>query len=34
MPELKWLGGYPLAIVLMVLSAWLPYMYFKRRKWL
>jgi magnesium transporter len=34
MPELKWLGGYPLAIVLMVLSACLPYLYFKRRKWL
>ena len=34
MPELKWLGGYPMAIVLMVLSACLPYLYFKRRKWL
>ena len=34
MPELKWLGGYPFAIVLMVISAILPYLYFKRRGWL
>ena len=34
MPELKWLRGYPMAIVLMVLSACLSYLYFKRRKWL
>ena len=34
MPELKWLGGYPFAISLMVLSAVLPYWYFKRRGWL
>ena len=34
MPELKWLGGYPWAIGLMVLSAVLPYLYFKRRGWL
>lgn len=33
MPELKWGFGYPLAIVLMVLSAILPYVYFKRRRW-
>ena len=34
MPELKWLGGYPFAIALMILSAVLPYLYFKRRGWL
>jgi magnesium transporter len=33
MPELKWAFGYPLAIVLMILSAILPYHYFKRRGW-
>jgi len=34
MPELKWYVGYPFAIVLMVLSAVMPYLYFKRRGWL
>jgi magnesium transporter len=34
MPELEWLLGYPLALGLMVLSAVLPYVYFKRRGWL
>lgn len=34
MPELKWHIGYPLAIVLMMLSSLFPYLYFKRRKWL
>jgi magnesium transporter len=34
MPELKWVIGYPFAIVLMVLSAVLPYLYFKRKGWL
>jgi magnesium transporter len=34
MPELKWLFGYPFAILLMILSAILPYWYFKRRGWL
>ena len=34
MPELKWQLGYPLAIVLMILSAWLPYKLFKKKKWL
>ncbi len=34
MPELSWKGGYYLAIVLMILSAWLPYKFFKRKKWL
>jgi magnesium transporter len=34
MPELNWQYGYPLAIVLMVLSAILPFVYFKRKGWL
>ena len=34
MPELKWEFGYPLAITLMILSAVIPFFYFKRRGWL
>jgi Mg2+ and Co2+ transporter CorA len=34
MPELSWTFGYPIAIVVMVASAVLPYAYFKRRGWL
>lgn len=34
MPELKWLGGYPFAIALMILSSLLFLWYFKRKKWL
>jgi magnesium transporter len=34
MPELDWRAGYPFALVLMVVSAVLPYLYFKRRGWL
>lgn len=34
MPELKWALGYPFAIGLMILSAVLPYLYFKYRGWL
>ena len=34
MPELQWLLGYPFAIGLMIASAILPYVYFKRRGWL
>jgi magnesium transporter len=34
MPELKWLLGYPFALALMVLSAVLPYLWFKRQGWL
>lgn len=33
-PELSWRFGYPLAVGLMLLSSWLPYKYFKYRKWL
>ena len=34
MPELNWLLGYPLAIGLMILSAFLPFYWFKRNGWL
>tara|TARA_Y100000815_G_scaffold78817_1_gene67859 strand:- start:2365 stop:2577 length:213 start_codon:yes stop_codon:yes gene_type:complete len=34
MPELEWLLGYPFALGLMVLSAVLPYLFFKNRGWL
>ena len=34
MPELDWDFGYPLAIVLMLMAAVLPYYFFKWRKWL
>jgi magnesium transporter len=34
MPELDWPWMYPVAIGLMVVSAVLPYMYFKRRGWM
>jgi magnesium transporter len=33
MPELNWEFGYPAAIVAMLASAVLPYLYFKRRGW-
>lgn len=34
MPELDWLLGYPFAIGLMILSAILPFLYFKKKGWL
>jgi magnesium transporter len=34
MPELQWRLGYPLALVLMVLSAIMPYVYFRWKRWL
>ena len=34
MPELDWPFGYPMAIGLMIVSALLPLLYFKRRGWL
>ncbi len=34
MPELKWALGYPMALGAMVLSALLPLMYFRYKKWL
>ena len=34
MPELRWMGGYPMAIGLMILSAVAPLLYFRRRGWI
>jgi magnesium transporter len=34
MPELDWTYGYPMAIVMMLAAAVLPYYFFKWRKWL
>ena len=34
MPELKWAAGYPFAVLLMVIAAVLPYLFFKRKGWL
>ncbi len=34
LPELKWQYGYPIALLMMVASAIMPYLYFKRRGWL
>jgi magnesium transporter len=34
MPELNWLHGYPFALVLMVIAAAGPLLWFKRRGWL
>lgn len=34
MPELGWQFGYPMALGLMVLSALVPWLYFKRKGWL
>ncbi|MGI8604616.1 MAG: magnesium transporter CorA family protein [Verrucomicrobiales bacterium] len=34
MPETGWPFGYPMAILMMILSAVLPFLYFKRRGWL
>ena len=34
MPELRWLFGYPMALILILISAILPILYFKRRGWI
>lgn len=34
MPELKWVGGYPMALGLMILSSLVFLWYFRRKKWL
>ena len=34
MPELDWIWGYPLALVLILLAAVLPYYFFKWKRWL
>ncbi len=33
MPELEWISGYPMAIGLMIISALLPFAYFRRKGW-
>lgn len=33
-PELQWNLGYPTALLLMVLSGLLPYLYFKHKEWI
>ena len=33
MPELQWHLGYPYAVGLMIVSALMPFLYFKRRGW-
>jgi magnesium transporter len=34
MPELAWPSGYPFALALMVISAIVPYQFFKWQRWL
>jgi len=34
MPELEWTHGYPMALLMMVFAAVLPYVFFKWKKWL
>jgi magnesium transporter len=34
MPELDWVSGYPMALGLMVVSAVIPFVYFRRKGWL
>jgi magnesium transporter len=34
MPELDWHFGYPMAIILMLIAAVLPYWFFKWKRWL
>jgi magnesium transporter len=33
MPELEWVQGYPMALVLMLIAAMLPFWFFKRKGW-
>ena len=34
MPELEWASGYPMALLMMVLSALLPLLFFRFKGWL
>lgn len=34
MPELDWVGGYPMALGIMALCAIIPYIYFRKKGWL
>jgi magnesium transporter len=34
MPELEWTHGYPLALIMMLAAAIVPYLLFRWKKWL
>jgi magnesium transporter len=34
MPELEWLFGYPYALLLMLITAIIPFLWFRRKGWL
>jgi magnesium transporter len=34
MPELEWLLGYPMALVMMAVAGLVPFVYFRRKGWL
>lgn len=34
MPELEWVMGYPLAIIMMIVAAVLPYLFFRWKRWM
>jgi magnesium transporter len=34
MPELDWLYGYPMSLLMMFIFAVLPYLFFRWKKWL
>ena len=34
MPELRWVAGYPLALILMVFAAVMPFLFFRWKRWL
>jgi len=34
MPELNWTFGYPLALIVMVMSAIIPFLFFRWKGWL
>jgi magnesium transporter len=34
MPELHWLYGYPMALIIMLMSGVLPWLYMRRRGWI
>jgi len=34
MPELEWVHGYPMALIMMLFAAILPYLFFKWKRWL
>ena len=34
MPELEWVHGYPMALIMMLAAAVVPYLFFRWKKWL